>query len=78
MNRWIVVFPILIIISVLTVIGIADGIESISDIIQPKMEDNGWGIEYRDTKPYCDRWVTEKSIVNGTTFERHFRQYCSI
>ena len=77
-NKWIVVFPILIIISILTVIGIAEGIESISDIIQPKMEDNGWGIQYMGKDPYCDRWVTETFMEDNKTVTKHFRQYCSI
>ena len=76
-NKWIVVFPILIIISIFTAIGIVDGIETISNIY-PKMEDNGWGIQYMGKYPYCDRWVTETFMEDNKTVTKHFRQYCSI
>ena len=73
-SKWIVVFPILIIISILTAVGVVEGIESMSDILYPRMEDNGWGIQYMGKDPYCDRWVKE-TTEDG---ERYFRQYCSI
>ena len=38
------------------------------------MEDNGWGIQYMDTEPYCYRWVT---VTEGDT-THHFRQLCHL
>ena len=74
-NKWIVVFPILIIISILTVIGIAEGINLVVDMITPeRMTDNDFGVPYMDHEPYCGRWVKE-TTEDG---ERYFRQYCSI
>ena len=65
--------------SILTGIILSNTIHTIQEITEPeRMEDNDYGIPYINTKPYCGRWVTEESIENGTTVQRHFRSWCAI
>ena len=65
--------------SILTGITISNTVHTIQEITTPeRMEDTEYGIPYINTEPYCGRWVTETTIENGTTVEKHFRSWCAV